>query len=105
MAMAHPLKLTLCAASVTLAATVHVAPAVADDGGPLGEAEVRVTPAGPGPGDEVELRVWGCEGNAGTARSKALVTKAHAGRRRGAGRRGHGELDRRARRVSGRCGV
>jgi hypothetical protein len=67
------MKLTVCAAFVALAAGLGVAPAAAAAEDP---AAVRVTPRSVGPGDEVELRVTGCEDAHGVARSAAFVAEA-----------------------------
>ncbi|MEV6051167.1 hypothetical protein [Streptomyces sp. NPDC052107] len=63
------LRLTLCTGILAVAA---VAPAAhAADGG-----AVSVTPAAPGPGADVSVRVRGCSGPQGTAVSDAFVADA-----------------------------
>ncbi|ONK13996.1 hypothetical protein [Streptomyces sp. MP131-18] len=71
------LGLSLCAAAMcagaALAGPAQAAPPAAEerpDGG-----GVQVTPVSPRPGDEVELRVHGCVGAYGTARSEAFVAR------------------------------
>ncbi|MER6030378.1 hypothetical protein [Streptomyces sp. NPDC001851] len=66
------LRLTLCTgilAATTFAPAAHAAPAA--DAGP-----VSVTPAFPGPGSDVTLRVRGCSGQQATATSAAFVSDA-----------------------------
>ncbi|MEU2713381.1 hypothetical protein [Streptomyces sp. NPDC007205] len=66
------LRLTLCTgilAVTALAPAAHAAPAA--DAGP-----VSVTPALPGPGTDVSLRVRGCSGRQATAGSAAFVSDA-----------------------------
>ncbi|MGP3970238.1 hypothetical protein [Streptomyces sp. 6N223] len=67
------LRLIVSAAFVALAAGVATDPAMAAQEDP---GAVEVTPAGPRPGDEVELRVTGCEDAHGVARSAAFVAEA-----------------------------
>ena len=74
MGIAFPLKLTLCAAAMTVVAAGTVL--AADPEPPSGAAEVRVSPAEAAPGDEVELRVRGCAGASATAHSDGFVTEA-----------------------------
>lgn len=62
------LRLTLCAGAVAAAALTPVA--YAADGG------VRVSPGSPTPGSDIQLRVKGCTGMAGTAASDAFVADA-----------------------------
>ncbi|TDC67457.1 hypothetical protein [Streptomyces hainanensis] len=74
MGIATPLKFTLCAATVTLAATGLVrAP---DPEPPATGAELKVWPADARPGDEVELRVSGCGAGAAEASSEGFVAEA-----------------------------
>ncbi|TDC23321.1 hypothetical protein E1265_13050 [Streptomyces sp. 8K308] len=74
MRIAFPLKLTLCAAAMTVVAAGTVL--AADPEPPSGAAEVRVSPAEAAPGDEVELRVRGCAGASATAGSEGFVAEA-----------------------------
>ncbi|MGK5529410.1 hypothetical protein [Streptomyces sp. URMC 129] len=84
MAIALSLKLVLCAGAVTLAAAAGSGPAFAEDGvaetpgtpGATETAQVRVEPVSPRPGDDVELRVPGCSGESGTARSAVFAAEA-----------------------------
>jgi hypothetical protein len=59
-----------CAACAAFAAFVTPTAAAEDVGA------VRVTPADPRPGEEIELRVTGCEDEHGVARSAAFVAEA-----------------------------
>jgi hypothetical protein len=71
------LRLIVCAAFVALAAASPAVAADGEDSGTAGAAgAVEVTPASPRPGDEVELRVTGCEDGHGVARSAAFVAEA-----------------------------
>ncbi|MGW3203204.1 hypothetical protein [Streptomyces sp. NPDC001135] len=63
------LRLTLCTGILAVAAFAPAAHAA--DG-----ASVSVTPAFPGPGSDVSLRVRGCSGQQGTATSAAFVSDA-----------------------------
>ncbi|MDT0445540.1 hypothetical protein [Streptomyces johnsoniae] len=78
------LGLSLCAAAMCAGAALAgpaqaaspAAPAApAAEERPDGGGGVRVTPVSPRPGDEVELRVHGCAGAYGTARSEAFVAQ------------------------------
>ncbi|WP_326596851.1 hypothetical protein [Streptomyces sp. NBC_01803] len=71
------LRLALCAGAMTLAAAAAAGsgPALAEDG-PAETSDVRVEPVSPRPGDDVELRVPGCSGESGTARSAGFVAEA-----------------------------
>ncbi|MFJ4831533.1 hypothetical protein ACIP79_16655 [Streptomyces sp. NPDC088747] len=62
------LRITLCAGAAVAATFAPVAHA-ADSG-------VRVTPGSPAPGGDIQLRVKGCEGRTGTAKSDAFVADA-----------------------------
>lgn len=68
---------TLGAVVVVAAVATVAAPTAgsSDDESPP-RARLVVRPADARPGEEVELRVWGCEGSAGTAASKAFVVDA-----------------------------
>ncbi|GAB2923791.1 hypothetical protein [Streptomyces mayteni] len=74
MGIATPLKLTLCAATVTLVATGLVRAPEPEP--PAEAAELRVSPADARPGDEVELRVSGCGAGAAAASSEGFVADA-----------------------------
>ncbi|WP_406366400.1 hypothetical protein [Streptomyces sp. NBC_00645] len=65
------MRLTLCAGAVVAAAFTPAA--YAADAGPAG---ISVTPASPGPGSDIRLRVMGCAGRTGTAVSDAFVSDA-----------------------------
>lgn len=63
------LRITLCAGAVVAAAFTPTTAYAADAG-------VRVTPASPAPGSDVQLWATGCEGQTGTAKSAAFVADA-----------------------------
>ncbi|WP_059012370.1 hypothetical protein [Streptomyces specialis] len=91
-ALSRSLALALCAGAVTLATAAGAGPALAEDGtagttagptpgatepaDPAGGVEIQGEPAGPRPGDDIELRVPGCSGESGTARSAGFVAEA-----------------------------
>jgi hypothetical protein len=64
------LRLTLCAGSVVAAALTPAPYAYAADAG------ISVTPSPPVPGNDIQLRVQGCTGPTGTAKSEAFVADA-----------------------------
>ncbi|MFD4523180.1 hypothetical protein ACFWP7_04445 [Streptomyces sp. NPDC058470] len=62
------LRITLCAGAMVAAVFTPTAHAA--------DAGVRVTPASPAPGSDVQLRATGCAGQTGTAKSAAFVADA-----------------------------
>lgn len=70
------LRVTLCVGVVVAAALTASAPSVhaADAGNVSGN--VSVVSASPAPGSDIQVRAKGCEGNSGTAASKAFVADA-----------------------------
>lgn len=66
------LRITLCAGAAVVAA-VFAPAAYADDAAGAG---VRVTPASPAPGGDIQLLATGCAGRTGTAKSAAFVADA-----------------------------
>ncbi|MFC9845430.1 hypothetical protein ACFWFF_05090 [Streptomyces sp. NPDC060223] len=62
------LRITLCAGAVVAAAFTPTAYAA--------DAGVRVTPASPAPGSDIQLWAKGCAGQTGTAKSAAFVADA-----------------------------
>ncbi|MET2717465.1 hypothetical protein ABXV03_17205 [Streptomyces harbinensis] len=76
MSIVRPAGLTLCTLALSLAVVPVPAGAAFAAGGEREQGEVRVSPSGPRPGEEVVLRVTGCRGASGTAHSEAFVAEA-----------------------------
>ncbi|MDB1089528.1 hypothetical protein PJ985_18370 [Streptomyces sp. ACA25] len=81
MGIALPLKLTLCAVSVTMVTVAGAGPSAAgvrpaEPPDHRAGADVRITPISPRPGDEVGIRVFSCKGDKGVAHSEAFTAEA-----------------------------
>ncbi|GGT27893.1 hypothetical protein [Streptomyces purpureus] len=74
----RPIALRAAGAAVAVAALAPAAPSHAEGG-----VHVTVTPSTAAPGADVDIRVTGCKGTAGKARSKAFVADAELSRREG----------------------
>ncbi|WP_103501975.1 MULTISPECIES: hypothetical protein [Streptomyces] len=82
MGIARPLQFALCAAAVTALTAGTAGQAVATPPEPdrHHHVDVRVTPVSPKPGDDVEVRVKGCESHKkATAHSEAFVAEVPLG--------------------------